>query len=104
MKANLIFKNIFIPICISFGIIFLLEIYLKTFGGYNNVIIGNTKCKIYLPEKNFSIYKPNCSLTEKHWENNKYINYQINENGRRDSNKIIRNEKIAQLETVLHWR
>ena len=99
MKVNLILKNIFIPICISLGIVTLLEIYLKTFGGYDTSITGNTKCKIYLPEKNFSIYKPNCSLTEKHWENNKTINYQINENGRRESNKYVsgNEKKIASV-------
>ena len=47
-------------------------------------------------EKDFSFYTPNCKNIIKHWEQKKFVTYEINSKGRRDQpNQVPNQKKIA---------
>lgn len=77
-------KSVFSTFSIVFLVFVGIELTLKHFYHFDEVVLGDTACKKYLPERNYSVYKPNCSVIHKHWEQSDLIEYNFNEHGRRD--------------------
>jgi hypothetical protein len=65
-------------------ILYSFDLSLRLFFGYDDYFKDQSNCKIYNEVSNFSYYRPNCRLLFKHWENDREVEYVINENGRRD--------------------
>ena len=86
----LIYQLLFI---LSFFVI--LELSLRFFFGYKESYDGDTSCKVFHTDLNYSTYKINCKISEKHWENDRWIDYQLNQYGRREINQKPEGEKIA---------
>jgi len=86
----LIYQLIFI---LSFFVI--LELSLRFLFDYKESYDGDTSCKVFHTELNYSTYKNNCKVSEKHWENDRWIDYQFNQYGRREINQKLEKEKIA---------
>ena len=79
-------KIFFIQFCITLGLLISLEFFIKYYKNYGEIIFGDKDCKQYNNINEFSFYKPNCSISYKHWES-KLIDYSFNNNGRRDTKK-----------------
>ena len=89
-------KDSSISVAITFLIFLSIELFILFILGYKSFISGNKNCKILNEEKNFSTYKPNCKLTEKHWENDYKVEYFFNSFGRRDGElNIIGSDNIS---------
>ena len=86
----LIYQFIFI---LSFFII--LELSLRFLFDYKESYDGDTSCKVFHKDLNYSTYKINCKISEKHWENDRWIDYQLNQYGRREIKQKPEGEKIA---------
>ena len=84
MNFQKIVKDTSISLSVTIFIFFFLELFITYFLGYRNIISGNKNCKLFNKEKNFSVYKPNCKLVNKNWENDITVEYFFNSFGRRD--------------------
>ena len=60
------------------------ELFFRYVLGYRTITKGDPSCKVELPDKGYSVYKPNCSVVSKHWEQDDHIRYSFNQHGRRD--------------------
>lgn len=92
-KENCLSLIIQLSIIIFFFII--VEVTLLFFFDYSHKIKGSIDCKKFNKEFNFHYYKKNCFISEKHWENNTWIEYNFNQYGRREFNLFPYQEKIA---------
>lgn len=72
-----------------------LEISLLYLFNYKEVIRGDNSCKQYDSENDFSVYRPNCEVFHKHWEQDKGVEYIFNEFGRRDKDQNEGEQLIA---------
>lgn len=72
-----------------------LEISLLYLFNYKQVIRGDTSCNQYDSENDFSVYRPNCEVFHKHWEQDKGVEYIFNEFGRRDGDQNEGDQLIA---------
>lgn len=80
---------------ISLVILIGIEAVLIHLFNYKEVIIGDTSCKQYLPENGFSVYKPDCEIFIKHWEQSGGVEYKFNAFGRRDGSQSDGEQFIA---------
>jgi hypothetical protein len=88
-------KNLLIISGVVFLFLLIIESSVKHLLGFKEVIQGDTSCKVYNSEKDFSYYKSNCNLFHKHWEQDIGINYNSNGFGRRDGAKNTGEKLIA---------
>ncbi len=89
MKNLIIIINIFL-------ILLATELFFKYVLDYRSISKVNTCKRIYDNEKDFSFYTPNCKNIIKHWEQKKFVTYEINSKGRRDQpNQVPNQKKIA---------
>ena len=68
-------KDFSISIIISLFIILGLEIFIAYALGFKNITSGDRNCKVIDNENKFSTYKPNCKIVDKHWENDRSVEY-----------------------------
>ena len=88
-------KNLIIIINISL-ILLATELFFKYVLDYRSISKVNTCKRIYDNERDFSFYTPNCKNIIKHWEQKKFVTYEINSKGRRDQpNQVPNQKKIA---------
>ena len=89
MKNLIIIINIFL-------ILLATELFFKYVLDYRSISKVNTCKRIYDNERDFSFYTPNCKNIIKHWEQKKFVTYEINSKGRRDQpNQVPNQKKIA---------
>ena len=89
MKNLIIIINIFV-------ILLATELFFKYVLDYRSISKVNTCKRIYDNERDFSFYTPNCKNIIKHWEQKKFVTYEINSKGRRDQpNQVPNQKKIA---------
>ena len=72
-----------------------IELGLSSLLNYKDITLGDTSCKLSDPEDGFSVYKPNCRLFHKNWEQLEGVEYKFNEFGRRDGVQNEGEELIA---------
>tara|TARA_B100000242_G_C43040324_1_gene485285 strand:+ start:591 stop:1634 length:1044 start_codon:yes stop_codon:yes gene_type:complete len=77
VKNLIILFNIFL-------IILTVELFFKYVLDYRAISKTNTCKRIYNQKKDFSYYSSNCKNVFKHWEQDNFITYKTNSEGRRD--------------------
>tara|TARA_B100001057_G_scaffold380244_1_gene385859 strand:- start:834 stop:1871 length:1038 start_codon:yes stop_codon:yes gene_type:complete len=91
LKNLIILLNIFIAF-------FVIELFINYILDFRAIVDVNTCKRIYNKEKDFSFYSPNCENIIKHWEQDNFVSYKINSEGRRDLPNQKKNvKKIAFL-------
>lgn len=93
-------KDFSISIIISLFIILGLEIFIAYALGFKNITSGDRNCKVIDNENKFSTYKPNCKIVDKHWENDRSVEYIFNEYGRRDGSNIVNNSSMIKIASI----
>lgn len=88
-------KNLFQILIVTIILVIGIEVFILYILNYKVVISGNTTCRQYISENDFSVYKPNCELYHKHWEQDIGIEYTINSFGRRDGSQSTGEQLIA---------
>jgi hypothetical protein len=71
------------------------ELSLLYLFNYKEVIIGDISCKQYDSANDFSVYRKNCEIFHKHWEQDKGVEYIFNKFGRRDGKQSEGEQLIA---------
>jgi hypothetical protein len=78
------FKTTLYTVTVTIFALALLEFLLLTVGEYRETTSGNPDCKTHSQHGDFSIYRQDCSVRFKHWEQEKEIEYSFNAFGRRE--------------------
>ncbi len=72
------------------------ELFFKYILDLRSVSKENTCKRVYSKDKDFSFYSPNCKSVIKHWEQDSFVTYKINSEGRRDlQHQVPFKKKIA---------
>lgn len=83
LKANILYV-LYLLLAVT-GVFAGLEVFFKYVLGYRTITNGDPNCKVKLDGKDYSVYKSNCFLISKHWEQADHITYSFNQYGRRDA-------------------
>ena len=86
------FKNLVILLNI-FIFFIVIELFINFILDFRVIIDANTCKRIYNKEFDYSYYSPNCENVIKHWEQDNFVSYKINSEGRRDITYQNKNTK-----------
>tara|TARA_B100001057_G_C22800934_1_gene931470 strand:- start:653 stop:1690 length:1038 start_codon:yes stop_codon:yes gene_type:complete len=86
------FKNLVILLNI-FIVFIVIELFINFILDFRVIIDANTCKRIYNKEFDYSYYSPNCENVIKHWEQDNFVSYKINSEGRRDITYQNKNTK-----------
>jgi hypothetical protein len=86
LKNLIIFINIFI-------ILLVIELFFTYILGFKSKAELSTCERIYDKKNDFHRYSPNCENIIKHWEQDNFVSYKINSEGRRDLGSQKNNSK-----------
>ena len=88
-------KNLIILINILIILLFT-ELFFTFILGFKSKTESNTCKRIYDKKNDFHSYSPNCENILKHWEQDNFVSYKINSEGRRDDTNLKKNlKKVA---------
>lgn len=85
-------KNLIILINILI-ILLVVELFFNFILGFKSITELSTCKRIYDKKNDFHRYSPNCENIIKHWEQDNFVSYKINSEGRRDLANLKNNSK-----------
>ena len=89
-------NNFLIILKNTFIIILIVELFFTFILDYRSKVELSTCKRIYDKKNNFNFYSPNCENIIKHWEQDNFVSYKINSEGRRDlASQNYNSKKIA---------